>query len=366
MTERMMRALVSRGGAVALENRPIPIPGRDAVVVRTTAASMCSADPASADGVFDVVSDADGTETRPEGIVLGHEGVGVVHAVGEGVVGFKPGDRVMSVSTAPCGRCENCQRGFGGHCGGVAWSGYASGITRDGCLAEYYAVADAPFNLAHVPAGVSDAGALFVADSFASGSSAIEGARLPFGGIVAVIGQGHIGLGATAAARVAGASLVVTVRTRPESEELSRAMGADVALNLTDHDVRREIDRLTCGRGVDLAVEASGAARGFELAVELTRLGGEISGVATYTDSGSGRLSIPLESWGWGVGDKSLRTSYQRPGSERTDRLLRLLEHGRIDASLMFTHEYDFSEAVCALDDVRRGASGLVKPFIRF
>lgn len=367
MSETVMKAMVARSGVVKVEDRAIPTAAHGGVVVRTTAASMCSADPAGADGAFDVLDGSDDAASEnSDGIVLGHEGVGIVHEVGPGVTGFARGDRVMSVSTAPCGTCENCQRGFGGHCGGVMWGGYRSGLSRDGCLAEYYGIPDAQFNLAHVPEGVSDAGALFVADSFATGSSAIEGAQLPYGGTVVIVGQGHVGLGATAAARIAAAGLVITVKSRAGGEGIARAMGADVALNLTDHDVRAEVDQLTGGRGVDLAVEASGAIAGFELAVELTRLGGQVSGIATYTTASGSYLPVSLSNWGWGVGDKSIRTSYQRPGSERTGRLLRLLEQNRIDADPMFTHEYAFTDSLRALEDVRQARSGLVKPIIKF
>ena len=358
-----MKALVSRAGKVQMEIRPIPEPGYGEVVVRTTSASICSADPAAAEGSFDVAS-AGGTGNGS--LVLGHEGVGVVHMVGAGVEGFARGDRVMTTSTASCGHCENCQRGVGGQCRGIEWGGYALGVSRDGCLAEYFVVPYAQFNLAHVPAGTSDEGALFVADSFATGSSAIEGAQLPFGGTVLVLGQGHIGLGATAAARIAGAGLVITVKNRPGGEELSISMGADLALNHTDHDVRAEIERITEGNGVDLAIEASGAVPAFELAVELTRLGGQISGVAEYSGGGADRLPIELENWGWGVGDKSIRSRMQPPGSARTKRLLRLIASNRVDPAPMFTHEYDFDDVLQAFEDIRGGIPGMVKPLIRF
>jgi isopropanol dehydrogenase (NADP+) len=363
----LMKALVARNGCVQVEERPLPKPGLGDVVVRTTAASICAADPAGVNGVFDAVSLTGTDETGAvSGIVLGHEGVGIVHAIGAGVSGFEAGDRVMSVATTPCGHCENCQRGVGGHCRDTMWGGYGYGFTRDGTLADFFTVPNASFNLAHIPDAVSDADALFVTDSFATGSSAIEGAQLPLGGTALVIGQGHIGLGATAAARAAGAGLVITVKSRPGGEKTAYAMGADVPLNLKDHDVRLEVSRLTRGRGVDLAVEASGATAAFELAVQVTRLGGQVSGVGTYTTANDKSLSIPLSDWGWGVGDKSIRTSYQRSGSERTDRLLRLIETHRIDSTPMFTHEYDFTNVLQALDDVRDGMPGLVKPFIRF
>lgn len=357
-----MKALVSRSGLIQVEERAIPIPGPEDVVVRTTAASLCSADVAASVGEFDTVSSV--PEAGAEGIVLGHEAVGIVHAVGELVSGFRVGERVMSASTTPCGRCDDCQRGYGGHCGGTAWGGYTAGITRDGTLAEYYVVPHARDNLTRIPDGVSDAGALLVTDTLASGSSGIDAANIPLGGVVVVFGQGHIGLGAIMTAKLRGAGLVIAVRASAAGSELAVTVGADVALNLVEHDVLAEIRRRTGGAGADCCVEASGSTTAFSLAVAATRWGGEVSVIATYSDEES--LTIPLQEWGGGIGDKKILSTFQLAGRERMTRLLRLVESGKVPIAPLFTHEYTFDEVERAFGDMRDRSVGVMKPFIRF
>lgn len=112
-----MEALVLRKGRATIEERPVPRAAANEVVVRTTLASLCSADATCLSGEFPT---ADGT-------VLGHEAVGMVHEVGDLVAGFAVGQRVAVASTTPCGQCANCQRGFGGHCHDQAWGGYTFG-----------------------------------------------------------------------------------------------------------------------------------------------------------------------------------------------------------------------------------------------
>jgi threonine dehydrogenase-like Zn-dependent dehydrogenase len=351
-----MRALVARDGAARLEERPVPKAGPDEVIVRTTAASLCSADVACVSGEF---------ATR-DGTILGHESVGVVHEVGSLVNGFSPGDRVTAASTTPCGCCANCQRGFGGHCGQAAWGGYTFGVTRDGTLADYFTVPHAAYNLVTIPDAVSDAAALCVTDTIASGSTAVEEARVPLGGTVVVFGQGHVGLAAAATARALGAATVITVKANPGGEELARSMGADHTLNLTEHDVEVEIARLTGGDGADVVVEASGVAASFPRAITVTRLGGVLAVLSSYVGPPEASLNIPLAQWGWGIGDKTIISTFQRCGSERIGRLLRLVESGRIDATPLLTRTYTFQDAAQALEDLTGRIPGHVKPLITF
>lgn len=365
-----MKAFVSRDGVVKVEERPIPVPGPHDVIVRTSVASMCSADVAAAVGDFDVVSEGSthdpANEASSHGIVLGHEAVGKIHALGDRVEGFSVGQRVAAASTTPCGQCENCQRGFGGHCGGTMWGGYTAGVTRDGTLAEYFTVPDARFNVAPIPDRLSDEGALIVTDTLASGSTGLEAANLPLGGVVVIFGQGHVGLGATMTAKLKGAGLVITVKSRPGGEALARSVGADVTLNHSEHDVQAEILRLTNGVGADCVVEASGVKSAFSDAVAATRLGGEVSVLGTYAGDANETLPIPLAHWGWGVGDKKILTTFQRSGSERMRRLMRLVERGLIDPTPLFTHEYPFAEVTRAFNELQNGQAGVVKPLIRF
>jgi len=324
------------------------------VVVRTTAASVCSADVACVNGEF-------GT---PEGCVLGHEAVGVIHEIGSEVRGFVTGQRVTVASTTPCGHCADCQRGFSGQCGGADWGGYTFGTRRDGTLAEYFVVPHAQLNLVTIPDGVDDASAVCVTDTIASGSTGPEVARFAFGATVVVFGQGHIGLAATMASRALGAGRILTVKARPGGEELSQAVGADVCLNLAEHDVAGEIARLTQGVGADCVIEATGVIESFPSAVAATRLGGVTVVLSSYEGPDESALSIPLKSWGWGLGDQTILSTFQRSGSERMGRLLGLIQNGRLDASPLLTKSYAFFEADKAIEDVANRQ--VIKPLITF
>jgi len=351
-----MQALVLRQGCGRLEERPHPRARHDEVVVRTTMASLCSADVSCVRGDFHT----------HEGCVLGHEAVGVVHEIGDLVDGFALGQRVAVASTTPCGQCANCQRGYSGHCRGGVWGGYRFGVSLDGSLAEYFAVPFAQHNLAPIPDLVSDAQALCVTDTIASGSTGPEVAQFPLGATVVVIGQGHIGLGATMAARALGAGLVVTVKARPGGEDLARAAGADLTLNLTEHDVVKEIRRVTGGDGADCVVEASGSIDSFPTAVAATRIGGTVAVLSSYNGVEGAQLGIPLAEWGWGIGDKTILSTFQRSGSERMVRLMRSIAAGRFDPSFLLTKRYTFGEVEQALADVTAREQGLIKPCITF
>jgi threonine dehydrogenase-like Zn-dependent dehydrogenase len=349
-----MKALVLREGQAQFEQRPIPVAGPTDIIVRTTMASVCSADSACIDGEF-------GT---PEGCVLGHEAVGIVHEIGSEVRGFTTGQRVAVASTTPCGQCSSCQRGFSGQCGNVPWGGYTFGTRRDGSLAEYFTVPFARHNVIAIPDHVDDATAVCVTDTIASGSTGPECAKFALGASVVIFGQGHIGLAATMAARALGAGLIVTVKARPGGEDLAREVGADVTLNLADHDVPVEIARLTEDLGADCVIEATGVIGSFATAVAVTRLGGTTVILSSYDGGDDAALSIPLASWGGGLGDNTILSTFQRSGSERLGRLLDMVGRKRLDPSPLIGRTYAFDEAVTAIEDV--AARRVIKPMITF
>nr|WP_246416231.1 alcohol dehydrogenase catalytic domain-containing protein [Nocardioides luti] len=351
-----MKAFVLHEGRGRFEERPLPKAGPTDVIVRATAVSACSAELACLSGEFPAA----------EGTVLGHEGVGVVHEVGSLVTEFEVGQRVTTASTTPCGICANCQRGFSGHCRQAVWGGYTFGVSRDGTFAEYFTVPQAGYNVVSIPDKVSDAAALCITDTIASGSTGVEAAQPPLGSVIVVFGQGHIGLGATATARAVGAALVITVKSRPGGEHIAKALGADFSFNLADHDVQAEIRDLTGGLGADVVIEATGARASFPMAVEATREGGVLAVLSAYDGPADAALEIPLAHWGWGIGDKTILSTFQRCGSERMGRLLRLVETGRIDPTPLLTRTYGFGDLPRALADLKARPTGHIKPLITF
>jgi isopropanol dehydrogenase (NADP+) len=340
---------------VGLVDRPIPEPGPDDAVIRTTASLICTSDVHTVHGVLPL----------PEGRVLGHESVGVVHRVGAGVRGFTQGDRVAVCAITPCGHCDLCQRGQSAQCGGML-GGYKFTAQRDGNLAEYFLVNDADFNLAPIPDTVSDEAALYTTDMISTGLSAVEAADIPLGGSVAIFAQGPVGLCATAGARLRGAGLVIAVESRPERQALAKRFGADVIVDPSQDDPVPAIQKLTGGIGVDSAIEAVGLPVTFENCIRATRAGGVISNVGYHGEAGGDALRIPLLDFGFGMADKTIRGVLCPGGRERMTRLLRLLATKRLDPTPMTTHRFGFGDVERAFRMMETKEDNILKPMIAY
>src|SRR5712691_4251329 len=301
-----MQALAFLGiGKVGVIDKPIPEPGPNDAVVKTTASLICTSDVHTVRGVIPL----------PAGRVLGHESVGVVYRAGANVSLCKEGDRVAVCAITPCGRCEYCQRGYSSQCGGML-GGYKFTVQRDGNLAEYFLVNDADYNLAPIPRTLKDEQALYTTDMLTTGLAGAENAEIPVGGTVAVFAQGPVGLCATMMARLLGAGLVIAVESKPDRMALAKQVGADVVVDPTKGDVVDQIKRLTGGDGVDSAIEALGHPLTFENCLKATRPGGVISNIGFHGEEGN-TLGIPLPEFGFGMGDKKIRTALCPGGRER-------------------------------------------------
>ena len=341
-------------GRVGIVDKPIPEPGPNDAVVRTTAALICSSDVHTVRGVIALPADR----------VLGHESVGIVHRVGSSVTGFQPGDRVTTNALTPCGRCDNCQRGLSSQCGGML-GGYKYTAQRDGNLAEYFLVNDADFNLVRIPESLPDEKAVYACDMMSTGFAAAEKGEIPLGGSVAVFAQGPVGLCATAGARLLGAAKVIAVESKPDRQELARRFGADVIIDPTDGDAVQAILAETGGVGVDVAIEALGHPTTFSNCVKVTRPGGIVSNVGYHGEFGDS-LTIPLVEFGFGMADKAIRGVLCPGGRERMARLFRILETGRFDPSPMTTHRMPFTEVERAFHMMETKEDGIIKPLITF
>ncbi|MFW6066768.1 MAG: NAD(P)-dependent alcohol dehydrogenase [Myxococcota bacterium] len=350
-----MRAFVmKRIGEVGFMEKPLPAdpPPGDAVV-RTTHALVCTSDTHTVKGAIG----------ERENLTLGHEAVGVVHAVGEGVRSVKPGDRVAVNAITPCYRCENCLRGYTSQCMGML-GGWKFANVQDGVFAEYFPVINAEANLAPIPDDLPDEKAVYTCDMMSTGFVGAEHANIPIGGTVAVFAQGPVGLMATVGARMCGAAFVIGVESIPARKELARHFGADAVVDYTEVDPVEEIRRLTGGDGVDASIEALGAQKSFEQCVAATRPGGTISNIGYHGDGEY--VGIPRADWGVGMSDKTIRTALCPGGKERMKRLMRVLELGRVDPTPMTTHRFRFDELDRAFHMMDKKEDGIVKPLISF
>jgi threonine dehydrogenase-like Zn-dependent dehydrogenase len=243
--------------------------------------------------------------------------------------------------------------------------GYKFTGERDGNLAEYFLVNDADWNLVRIPSGLKDEQAVYVTDMMSTGISGAEVADIPIGGTVAVFAQGPVGLCATAGARLLGAGLVIAVESKPDRQKLAKKFGADLVVDPSKGDPVEAIMSATGGVGVDSAIEALGMPATFEGCIRATKPGGTIANVGYHGESGDA-LRVPLAEFGFGMADKTIRGILCRGGRERLERLLRLIETGRIDPTPMTTHRFPFSQVEKAFRMMETKEDGIVKPLITY
>jgi len=350
---KTMKALVFQDkGKIELVTKPVPEPALGEVLVKLTATTICGTDVHIMKGEYPV----------KKGLTLGHEPVGVVVKLGQGITTLKVGDRVCVPAITPCGICPWCQEGLSSQCGGVLMGGWKFGNTIDGCQAEYVVVPNAEYNCAPIPAGMTDEEVVMCCDIMSTGFSAIEHANVHIGDSVAVWAQGPIGLCATGAAKLSGATTIITVDGNPERLRISREFGADHPVNFKEVKPQEEIERLTHGRRVDVAVEALGTQPTFESCFRALKCGGKLSSLGVYSND----LRIPCDAMAAGLGDHHILFSLCPGGKERMRRLMECIRMGRFPAKKLITHHFKLDQIVEAYDLFSNQRDGVLKVIITF
>jgi len=271
-----MRAAVVRrfDEDIAVEDLPVPEPGVGQVLVRIEASGLCHTDIHAARGDWPVVP---GLPFTP-----GHEGVGIVEQLGEGVSGLALGDRVaLPWLGHACGHCQHCIDGRETLCLEQQNTGYSI----DGALAEY-AVADARYAV-RVPDGVLPVDAAPLTCAGVTTYKAIKVAGVAPAERVAVFGIGGLGHLAVQYARIVG-GLVTAVDVTEEKLELARALGADDVINAAEVD---PVDALLSMGGADVAVVLATSSTVFEQAYRSLRRGGRMVCVGLPKD---GVFPLPI------------------------------------------------------------------------
>lgn len=331
-----MRAAVFRGKEdIHIEEVAKPACGPTDAIVRVTTTTICGTDSHIWREEYPVA----------DGRIVGHEPVGVVDEVGEAVQGYEKGDRVVVGAITPCGACYYCQHGDFSQCGGYEeqWGiigGWRLGNSADGVQADYFRVPYAQANLCKIPDGLTDEQVMFVTDIATTGISAAETGSVSIGDSVVVYAQGPIGLCATIGARLMGASLIIGVDSNETRLEMSKTMGADVTINFKEEDPVAKVKELTDGRGADVAIEALGIQETFENCLNSVRPAGVVSSLGVYGD----KVTVPLESFVYGIGDIDIRSTLCPGGKERMRAMMSMVEAGRMDLGQLVTHRFDLDQ----------------------
>jgi threonine dehydrogenase-like Zn-dependent dehydrogenase len=346
-----MKATVFHGpNNIRMEEVPRPWAGAGEAVIRITLTTICGTDLHILRGEYPV---------KP-GLVIGHEPVGVIEQLGEGVSGYEIGDRVLVGAITPCGQCRACLSAQWAQCGhgeGVeAIGGWRFGNTIDGAQAEYLLVPNAQANLAKIPHDLTDEQVVLLADIASTGFSGAESANIRIGDTVVIFAQGPIGLCATAGAKLMGASFIIGVESDPVRMEMSKRMGAHVVLDPKECDVVAAVKKLTRG-GADVAIEALGLQETFENCLRCLRPGGTLSSLGVY----SGKLQVPYDAFAAGIGDYKIVTTLCPGGKERMRRLMLMVQANRFDPLPLLTHRFTLDQIVEAYDLFGSRRDGVLK-----
>lgn len=326
MQTTMLAAVYHGLGDLRLEERPVPVlqdPGD--VIVRVTLSTICTSDLHILHGAV--------PRAVPD-TVLGHEFVGEVVAVGDGVKKCRVGERVAANCITFCGDCWFCRKGFINNC---ECGGWELGCRIDGCQAEYVRVPYADTGLTRIPDNVTDERALFLGDILSSGYFGAELAEIQPGDTVAVIGAGPVGLCASMCAGLFGASEVIVLDVDPHRLELAKQLGlATQILDPAKTDAQETVRALTQGRGADAVIEAAGGADTFQTAWQIARPNAVVALVAMYEQV----QSLPLPD----MYGKNLIFKTGGVDAVHCERLMKLIACGKLNTNFLITHRAPLNE----------------------
>ncbi|HEX6902926.1 MAG TPA: alcohol dehydrogenase catalytic domain-containing protein [Thermoanaerobaculia bacterium] len=351
METSMTVAACAEAGGVRLETRPRPEPGRGEMLLRLRCAGLCGTD------LFKLRYG-----TAPAGAVLGHEVVGTVAALGEGVAGFAPGDRVVVPHHAACGECDLCRRGNEPLCPAFRENLLSPGGFSEWVLVRERAVRQAAFGL---PPHVPDDAAVFL-EPAACVLRGLRHARLPetalggpSPGCAAVLGGGGMGLLHLLVLKAVHPNLKVLV-SEPVAErrDLAMRLGADAAAE-PGAATLEAVDAMTRGLGADAAFDTVGGAGPLEAALTATRPGGAVVLFAHASEGETAGFDLNA----FFKTERRLLATYSSSLAEQRE-VYRLLVSSRLDPSPLVTHRLPLSrfEEAVELARERRALKVLLTP----
>ena len=336
-----MRALVKRRPepGLWLEEAAVPVPGAHDVLIRVTHASICGTD------LHIHRWDDWAASTVPVPMVVGHEYIGVVEAVGAEVEGVSPGQRVSGEGHIVCGHCRNCRAGREHLCRRTV----GVGVQRPGAFADYVVIPE--HNVCVVPDGIPDeVGAIL--DPLGNAVHTALSFDL-VGEDVLITGAGPIGLMAAAVARHVGARHVVITDINDRRLELAAAMGANRAVNVTREALADVATELGMTEGFDVGLEMSGSSAALHDMIEAVTHGANIGLLGVYP----GPVEVPMNR----VIFKALvlKGVYGREMFDTWHKMFSMLQSG-LDVRPVITHHVPFEEFERGFDALANGEASKV------
>ena len=328
-----MKALVYLGmNKKALDDRAKPlISAPTDAIVKMTLTTICGTDLHILKG--DV-------PTCTPGRILGHEGVGIVDAVGAAVTAFKVGDPVLISCVSACGKCANCRRQMYSHC---STGGWILGNSIDGTQAEYVRIPHADMSLYPIPAGADEEALVMLRDILPTAlECGVLNGRVQPGGTVAIVGSGPIGLAALLTAQFYSPAQIIMVDLDDGRLAVAKKFGATDTVNSSNGKAAEAVMQLTSGLGVDTAIEAVGVPATFELCQEIVAAGGNIANIGVH----GVKVDLHLEK----LWDRNISITTRLVDTVSTPMLLKTLCSHKLDPKPLITHRFKLAQILDAYE----------------
>lgn len=337
----VMKALAKQAAkpGIWLTETERPEPGHNDLLIRIRKTAICGTD------MHIYHWDDWAQQTIPVPMVVGHEYVGVVEAMGSEVRGFEVGDRVSGEGHITCGHCRNCRAGRRHLCRNTT----SVGVNRPGAFAEYLVIP--AFNAFRIPDNISDdLAAIF--DPFGNAVHTALAYDL-VGEDVLITGAGPIGIMAAAVARRAGARHTVVTDINEYRLELAQRMGATRTVNVSQRSLTDVMQEIGMTEGFDVGLEMSGVPSAFEQMLGSMNHGGRMA-----------LLGIPPGSmaidWNQVIfKGLTLKGIYGREMFETWYKMASLIQSG-LDLTPMITHRFAVDDFQQGFDVMASGQSGKV------
>ena len=329
----MKTTVFEKPGKVVLKDFPMPdIQEPKNAIVKILRACVCGSD----------LWWFRGLDKRETGTTVGHEAIGIVQSVGDGVTHVQPGDFVILPFTHGCGHCAACKAGFEGNCLN------AKGHGSSGFQGEYVRYTEADWSLVKIPGQPVDYtdeqlnDLLALSDVMATGYHAAASAEVHPGDTVVVMGDGAVGLCGVIAAKLMAATHIIAMSRHADRQAMAREFGATDIVEERGDEAVAKVLAMTDG-GADAVLECVGTALSVDTAIKVARPGAIVGRVGVPQEATNANATPFWTNVGLRGGIASV-TTYDRTV------LLDAVLQGKIHPGRVFTQRFDLADVQSAYE----------------
>ncbi|MCI2058923.1 MAG: L-threonine 3-dehydrogenase [Oscillibacter sp.] len=337
---KMMDAIVKPTAGPGLELRqvPVPVPGHGEVLIKIHKTAICGTDV----HIYDW-NPWSAAHVKPP-MVIGHEYVGEIAELGEGVTGFHVGQRVSGEGHITCHRCRNCRSG------NIQWckDTVSVGVSRDGAFAEYLCIPQT--NVIPISEKLDEDVVAFF-DAFGNATHTALRYNV-VGENVLIAGAGPIGIIAVAICKYAGARRVIITDVNEYRLHLAEKLGASVAVNVAKEDLKKVMAEQGIEEGFDIGLEMSGAGPALGQMLSNMRNGGNVSLLGLGNKPVSLNMNDIIER------GLNLQGIYGRK-PDNWHQMISMVEGG-LDLTPVITHRFNYRDFEKGFEAMHSGMSGKV------